>query len=614
MIPLLAALVLVHAPAPGRPCEASFPPQDFPGGKARLHYTVGVQAPQAGETARVDVSLEVENPPLGAWGFPDDYAYVRLPEPLLELAPRVSVASGDTSAVLERDSPYGWTLASPPGAAAPPERLTITYSVALDHRQEPAVIAAQDAHEFPYLDEQHGLLVAGTLFFLPLTGELADTRVTFDLPPTWPVLAPWSEVEPGVFAPRGRLQLVDDLIAVGLWNQNGLQRDGFEVTLAFAPGQEAFVPRAVPTVMRVVEEELDLFGRAPFERYLFVFGRPDGHGFAGSPKSGSMTLQVAPDAPAPIVQQWLGHLVAHEFYHTWMRSIALLGPDLRFFGEGYTDYFAYLVLGRLGELDMAGFERVLGEKLTAYEQAASATGLSLVEAGGEAYDQDPRAYHQVVSGGLILAAWHDLALRRTSAELGAADLDGFARDFHEDPRWSERAPNRSAFLKLTADGLGEDLGRRVGELLETRGPIDWEGEFACIGVALEREQRAATDLRANLQGTTLRDLDPFGPAARFGLRPGDRILSINEGAPEDARAVRAAWVEAADGETTRILLDRAGEQVRLEAEHPQETSYSWPDATFAGPLGPATAAPSPVVDPAHPEASAQDPSPETDTQ
>lgn len=377
--------------------------------------------------------------------MPERYAFIQFPEPLLE-GP-IEALAGDTSLEIERIEPYRWRIVTN-GATA----IDLRWRVPLTHRDVPEV-KERDSYEHPYLAGDHGMLVCGAVFVTPRVADF-DARVRFELPEDWPVLAPWPEVEPGSFAPASSRDLHDGLIALGAWRASEVSLGGARVRIAFAPSEAEFAPLAAPLVERIVSAELALFGTQPFDEFLILFTPCDVRGFAGSAKRGSMVLGFQHDLPKDVLTSHIGHLVAHEFFHTWASSRYDAPDELRFVNEGFTDYFAYLVLARAGVTSWTEFAQTLGQSLNKYEAGARATKLSLVDAGGPQFFASRDAYSQVYSGGLALAAACDAAIR---AREGDADLATALRLFNNDARWDDRAA-RPALADFTAA-----IGQLAGE-------------------------------------------------------------------------------------------------------------------------------------------------------
>lgn len=505
--------------------------------------------------------------------LPERFAYVALDQPRLEGELEVRGPDGEALSV-ERSASFRWTVDR--GDA---EVIHLRLRVPLDHRAIPVVLE-RDAYEFPYLTEDHGFLVAGTLFPLPVLEEedegVAESLATvrFALPEGWAVRCPWPELEPGSFRPEDPACLHDDLIALGNWEERVIDAGGCEVTLAVAPGQRGLLESVAPMIERIVRAELALFGRVPREKYLFLFARPDppvapgerGLSLGGSPKRGSMTLFLRglPEGvdPAP----YLGHLIAHEFHHTW--TARLETPDeLRFLGEGFTDYYSFLLLAREGLETWEAFADTLGEKLAAYSSNPLAGELSLTEAGGPRFFRDRDAYSLVYDGGLLFAALLD---RRIRAREEGRSLDELMRTFNNERR--EAAAEGEEVVRALRATLGEYLSPaeadELWELVARPERIDFAARLRATGAkAEEASVTGPTGLRANLDGTRIRDLDPSGMGGRVGLRAGDVLLVVNGVECASAEDVRRGWSAAEEGRYA-VTLERDGERLELDVTPP----------------------------------------------
>ena len=557
---LFVGLVACATPSDGPAAPASCP---------TLDYVVRIPDP-AMERAEVELTLSglpAASEPL-VLRLPERFAFVRLDEPLLEGEVQAFDGSGRELAI-ERVGPLRWSAERPESGP-----LRLRWTVPHRHRENPEV-RERDAYEYPYLAADHGMLVAGTLF---LTPDLADgrARIRFELPEGWPVLCPWPEVEPGVFSPEQASALHNDLMAVGSWEEKVIEANGCEVTVAVAPGQGGLLKAAGPLIERIVRAEIELFGCVPREKYLFLFGRPDppmspgvrGTSMAGSPKTGSMTLMVRGWGRLGLAGH-LGHLIAHEFHHTWTNYRLGLPDELRWVGEGFTEYYAHLVLAREGLCTWEDFAGTIEEKLRVYAGNPVRSELSLAEAGGPRFYEDRSAYSLVYDGGFLLAALLDRLVR---AENEDASLDDFLRAFNNDPRWTAREehPNTDDFFDRLRDWLPAATVDRLAELASRPGEIDFVAELRATGVEITAERRPEKlGMRANLDGTRVRDIDPNGLAGRLGLGPGDVLLEVNGVACDTTDGVQRAWRKPQDGRM-RFVFARDGDRHEVDEPIPEE--------------------------------------------
>ncbi len=498
------------------------------------------------------------------------YGFVTLAEPRLADGPRAVDGSGAPLPV-ERLAPYRWRVDK--GTAAEVE---LSWVVPIDHRSLPAV-AGRDEYQFPYLADDHGMLTTSALLMVPELPLWGPSMLTIDAPEGWPVHGPWPRIAPGVFRPEGEYALVANLFAVGAWDMYTVEAADAEVDVLFAPGQERLAELAVPLIAPVLKAELELFDVRPFERYAVLFGRPDSQGLGGSPKQGSMTLFVDNRMVNGSGVAAVLHLVAHEFFHTWGQSRYECPDELRFFNEGFTDYYSHLVPARLGSVTWGAFGEAVEKALADWESNPRAPELSLAAAGGPPFFEDTDAYQLVYQGGLALAALTDAMLRNPELRIDGreGDLDEFMRSFNNDPRWGERAPSLRDFRLALAERLGHGRSRQLLALAQRPRAPDLVRAFTAVGIPLLRSlERPKTSLRANLEGTTIGNMDRSGLAARLGLREGDRVLIVNGQRTDSERELRKAWSSIES--QVLIEFERDGKRGRIEREVPKVVRYSLP--------------------------------------
>lgn len=532
---------------------------------ARADYRVRLLDP-AERAVAVEMKLSGLDPAARelALTLPDGYSFLRLEEPLLA-APLTARGRDGAPLELRRDAPYRWTLAT--GGAT---EATVSWTGALTAHDR-ADVAERDAFGHPYVKADHALLHTGALLVAPAIA--CEHRVRFEGPADWPVLCPWRAAEDGAYDPGSTQALQHDLVALGDWSRRAIELDGMTIEVGIAPGQPALAALAVPAIEKICAAELELFAHVPRERYLFLFVAPKpvtGFAFAGSPKTGAMVLQVCGDLASPIAGEMIAHLVAHEFHHLWAVSRLDFGDDLRFVGEGFTDWYAHLVPARLGLVTWERFGAELGEKLGEWNALRPALDATLVEAGGPRFFEGRAHYEATYKGGLLVAALLDLELRRAGRVDG---LDGWLRELVNDARWSAgaRGPGVEDFLAHVERALGPARRELVARWISTPHGFDPEKELALLGVGL-MHRTTPRQLRANFDGTRITALDRASEAARLGLREGDVVRGVNGRDVADARAVQAAWAEPIEGRVeVRVERDGALHELRASAEPAIET-------------------------------------------
>lgn len=502
--------------------------------------------------------------------MPQGFAYAQLPTP--RLVGEVEVSTGiDVSALptIERLGPYQWEV-NTTGA----QYLILEWTVPLDHRDQPEV-RGRDEYEYPYLRDDHGMLVMGTLALAPEQLDEEQIKVCFELPEEWDVHAPWPRDSDGNFRPGSMNALRDDLIAVGDWQIYEQAANDMQLKVAFARGQSTLYDVVVGQIGPIVSAMLDHFGTTPQANYLFLFGEPQLGGYGGSPKTQSMTLYVDPNLPSDFAAKGIVHLIAHEFHHTWMRARCQPVDELRFVAEGFTDYFAYLIPKRIGMLDESAWRTEMERQLALAESSQLTSGLSLQNAGGGIFFKDGTAYQTVYSGGLCLALWLDLALQRSENPSSTEDM---LRALYENPRWKDGVDPTPEHLWAILKERGYDDIANHAEYMSKQKWIDWQQAFAMIELELTRaEQPAPLSMRANFNGTTITDIDPNGTGARIGLKSGDVLVSVNGVEVSSQGEIRRAFPKLVDDEKFVIVFMRGETQVTIDHDRPSDVKYTLPE-------------------------------------
>ena len=487
--------------------------------------------------------------------LPDRHSYVQL-EPRWRNAPQAFGARGKPFAT---ESVEPWRLRVTKGGAS---EVVLLLDVLLDHREQPAVVG-RDEYEHPGVLADGSLILFGSALF-PLPESLPQdrplqARVVVDDPR--PLVSSWPRATDGALAPSDPWALQSDLLLVGAFDVARLDVEGAAVQCAFAPGNERLRPIVPPLVEAVVREQCARMARAPAGDWLYVFNPPadvQGRSLAGSPKRTSMTLSVSGRFADDELRADLAHLMAHEFHHTFATA---RGPgfegELRFVGEGFTDWYAWQSARLCGALSDERWTKVLAGKLADDRELRTRARLSLAEAGGMAFFLEPQAYEQVYTCGYVLAAVLDAELAAAGAKGGfdefyrglldapPADLDAFLERVGQATTPATRAWFEGALRGRDADALARLAALGVPTSLETKPPQ--------LRANLERVVDASG--RAFVRVV---DLDPADPAALHGLAAGDIIDSVAGARVDSAADVQRLWaVERGD---TLELACRRGEQ------------------------------------------------------
>jgi predicted metalloprotease with PDZ domain len=484
------------------------------------------------------------------------------------------VEGAPPAAVARLDSAV-WRIAAPGGQAV------VRYRIRLPERQP-----GERAAWRPFLSPTGGLVGGPHSFMYVLGANLAPSHVRLELPDGWEIatgLTPTSDPRT-FFAPSAEV-LMESPVLAGRLRSWGFAVDGVPHRVVYwpAPGAAPFDTAAFAgQVERLVRQAVDLFGRAPYREYLFLF---QDSAWGGLEHPNSVTLGAPSARLAEDVSSVLGE-TAHEFVHTWnlMRiRPEEYGPvDYRtqrptaglWFSEGLTMFYADLLLRRAG-LPVEDSTRVahLEGLIARYLASPGNARFSAEQVSRVAYNAPPGALGDYTASahlqGELIGAMLDLVVRHATA--GRRSMDDVMRLMLE--RFSgERGFNGQGVEQAVEEVCGCDVTPFFDAHVRGAGAIDFDRWLRLAGLrtrvswtpALNREGRPAVDLRIwgrelpGGQGLSLVVSDPASAWGRAGLHTGDRLVSIDGAAVRTWPELRAVLTRATIGDTLRFEVAREG--------------------------------------------------------
>lgn len=371
--------------------------------------------------------------------------------------------------------------------------------------------------------------------------------------------------------------LIDHPVEIGDFVERQFTAGGVLHRMVFTNAlPETDFDRIAQDVARLCETEIELFGGAPFDEYLFLVAL-DQSGFGGLEHRDSTAL-VFPREHLPAVtaegvskqyQRFLS-LCAHEYFHSWhvkrIRPAAFAGlpldqpahTRLLWVFEGFTSYFDDWLLRHAGLIDETQYLAALEETVNRAMRGKGWSRQTLEESSFYAwtrfYQQDANAVNAIVSyysRGAVVALMLDLMLR----ERGASLMDVMRR------LWDEHGktplPEGRRVEELVEVAMGGPMAEFFDRALRSTEPLDVAGLLARFGVAMVPRAELAgpdTGLRVDeLDDQHARVTLVFEdrPAAVAGLAVDDCIIAV------DGFAVSGSnWAE-------RIARHRAGDRLHL---------------------------------------------------
>ncbi len=438
-----------------------------------------------------------------------------------------------------------------------------------------------------HIDGDHALLNGSSLFLAVDHQYRALHQVRVVLPRGWRAVTALDEDGEG-WSATSYEQLIDAPIECSRFADATARAAGRSYRIV-VDGANAVPARLVADVARIAEAEAHLAGPPPYRRYVMLVHLSDEADRVAALEHAASTSIIVPRKSLSDANAYdeLTYVVAHELFHAWnaklLRPAELWHSDVSpssaqydltqaqparslWITEGLTEYFAHRAMLRAGRWSRAAYLSHVGDEAARAVEAAR-HGLSIEQAAEMTWQppddgaDDSDAYY---ARGHLIALALDATLRvRSDGKHGLDEL------IHAAVAQAERGhaimPVSTRWLAERVDalvpavGLGATLERWVAvpdESSEVRAAL------AAIGLALDCARRTAVvlGLAAERDGAALRVLavGEGGPADLAGIKPGDRIVSL-DGAPPPPR-----WPE-------RIAHGAAGDKVLLGVTRAQRT-------------------------------------------
>ena len=489
--------------------------------------------------------------------------------------------------------------------AAVPGDVTVRYEV----------YANSLADRTRHADSTHAFISPTTvLMFRPgMTGpEGGPARVRIDAPEGWGVATGLSPEggDPRVLTAPSYDVLADSPLEVGLHERATFEVEGLpHEIVVWSPGGPPGLPVAdwTEAFAKVVREQHSIFGRLPYERYVFlVHCYPGGGG--GTEHVNSTIMQTGPGRveDADALKGFMS-LVSHEFFHTWnvkqFRPAGIKPYDylrenytrLLWVAEGTTSYYGPLTLVRAGVTTPDDYLKALGNGIDALRSRPGAGVQSLEESSFDAwvkhYARTPDSANTTVSfydkGSLVSLAL-DMEVRRRSG--GKKSLDDVMRAMFEKFPLEGPAYTTDDLLAALREAAGSGLEDLFAAYVAGTEPVDFESALAVVGLELRRgggkDEPDEAYLGMSLSGAdgaaSVSSVSADGPAFAAGIIAGDQVIAIN-GQRVTAGNLGALTKRLEPGQAVRLTLFRYDLLRDIELTLDSRTTGRWTVTRVDGP-------------------------------
>ncbi len=394
------------------------------------------------------------------------------------------------------------------------------------------------------IDASHAYLNGSSIFLTNAESLDKKQRVELSLPTGWKIATALTPAE-NSFTAVDYQELIDAPIEAGKFVERTRTQHGITIRVAVhGDAQSSGDPVPIhffDRVFALLDAEIKHVGAAPFHNYLILIHRSNVLGkLAALEHARSCSIVLPADEREEVVIE-LYYAIAHEMFHAWnarkLRPADLTPYDLTriqtsrslWFSEGFSDYYAHLVM-RETELWSDGKYRArLSEQLTRAAEVAD-SGLTAAESSQLAWQVPDELAEDTAfyARGQVIAYGLDAAIRQQSG--GKRSLDDVMKNLLSQTSRGPLAVDGAVLTRAVESISGPTVAKYVRAWSENPREVD------AIALATNRSFTCRSDPPKPELGfgvgedddhLSIAILQPGGPAAIAGLKVGDRIVSID---------------------------------------------------------------------------------------
>lgn len=456
------------------------------------------------------------------------------------------------------------------------EAVTVTY------RYYAGVLDAGSS----FLDDDEAYVNGTNLFMLVDGLRDASHRLTIAAPAEWRIETQLPREDEQVFLARDYDHLVDSpvLAAESMTRLSFVEREA-RFHLLFRGDEGIDTEQYVEPLRAIARTQAELFGGLPFREYRFLIHlRDKWHGVEHEDSCSIIARRPALLGARP-GDEGFDHLLSvcsHELFHAW--NVKRIVPAafrpydywqetptrLLWAMEGLTSYYGDLTLVRGGVWPVARYLEHLRKEIETLEGLPARLHLPLSQASLDGWLSDPAQMHDHANAwfsfytkGELVAAMLDLTIRRSTDN--AKSLDDVIRLLWEEYGTTGRGLEEDGVERAVARVA--DVGDFFARYVDGVEPLPYAELFGTAGVAFASLPREGASLGIKLNSAFVVEAAIRGGAGMdAGLLPGDELLSLGGTHVTNETQLTAALRGLALGETTELLIARAGVTKRLSVE------------------------------------------------
>jgi predicted metalloprotease with PDZ domain len=433
----------------------------------------------------------------------------------------------------------------------PNQRVSLTYEVVT---QPPSTKLTKAVYHYPVLRSSYFYVIGQALWVYPDMPETTPLRITLhwkNIPDGWALINSFGASEPRQKVNTTLEKFRAGTFLAGDYRVKRIVMNGHPV-YAITRGRwvggadEKFnsLLQKLLQVMRDFWNSYDspyyLVALLPLDEQSEVSG--------GEARTNSFSLYLPNDLTTLSKHQYL---LAHELFHAWnpQRLGDYENDRLYWFGEGFTDYYAHLLLLRAGLISLDEYVAAHNSWIEAYytSPVRSLTVDEMVQKRQTNHDAEKLFYKR----GYLLANHLDFTIR--SKTNGKHSLDDVMRSLLR----SSKAGSIKLSEKRIADALRPYLQEQGASDIEkymSRGElVPADNSFGACATVEDIEYRsfdAGFDFEKSFETRVVSGVVPDSNAHKAGLRDGQKLVTWSMRLDNPKRQVKLTIVESA---TQKVL-------------------------------------------------------------
>jgi predicted metalloprotease with PDZ domain len=244
---------------------------------------------------------------------------------------------------------------------------------------------------------------------------------------------------------------------------------------------------------------------------------------------------------------------------------------LLWFSEGFTSYYAALIVRRAGLIDEAQTLAELSRRLAAVESRAGRTKLSVEQSSWETWakpDDYDNAYFSYYDKGAMLGMLFDLQLRASTS--GRASTDTVFSELWQRYRATGLGITATELEQVFVDqatlggpAAAEEIRAMFRDYVRGTVELDYDRYLAHAGLRLDRSRKSVGPwIGAEVRSVEVRSVVHGAPGDAGGLANGDRIMAI-DGAPVSGEDYPRILAALTTDEAHEFTVARTGRTLSL---------------------------------------------------